>query len=68
MFGILKVVLRHMALDVATAVDLCTFKTEPNFTCGVASLARVSDLDSLLKQMGKLLNVVRSAMRAVCFR
>ena len=62
------VVFRHMALHIATAVDLCTFKTEPHFTCGVASLARVADLDSLLEQIGKLLNVVRSAMRAVRFR
>ena len=62
------VVFRHVALDIATAVDLRAFKTEPHFTRGVASLARVADLDSLLEQMGKLLNVVRSAMRAVGFR
>ena len=68
MFGILKVVFRHMALDVATAVDLRAFETETHFTCGVASLARVANFYSLLEQMGKLLNVVRSAMRAVGFR
>ena len=47
--SILLVVLRHVALDVATTVDLSAFEAEPDLSRNLARLARVSDLHSLLK-------------------
>ena len=51
MLGILLVVLRHVTLHIAAAVDLSAFEAEPDLAHCVASLARVPNLDSLLKQM-----------------